>query len=846
MKRHVPLALSLGVGLLAALYTYLEPTMNLETSPLLGFEQKLLDLKFRWRGRVDIDPQVVIAAGDEKTIRAFGRWGTWDRRNYAVIIDNLRAANAEVVAFDMVFSDPVGIDHENTVKLGALLEQAKIADTAGELAVAASEGAPAPPAALAQVALAAKSIEDRFQHAIDGDARLAAALEEHASNVVQGAVVNVVADDGRARTDADHATDLTRLDPFLLREYGFGWKLTELNDKAAGAEANVASLDVFPGGKPSDLPAVEARGELVLPQPAFLDVASNVGFFSAYVDPDGVLRRQPVVFRVGEHFLPALSLSAAAVHFGANPLLFADSFYKAGFAKVGFPGEGGSVIEVPLDLQGRLLVNYYGPGGPNDPSLPADQRGVFPRIPLSDVFCADLPPAGQPLLAAQEDRARQCAERAIDLAGLKKIVDGRIVLIAVTATGTFDQRVTPFSANVPGTEVHAAAIQNMLDGKALKRPALHVQAELVLCLVVALLFGLLLPRLPVAAGVAFLGLSLGAWWFIDWNVLFARGRWFYDVPLLLQMSTTWAGITAWGYLTTGREKARLKQEFSTVLAPTVVDQLLVNPALAGLGGAERELTVMFSDIRGFTTMSEKLSPEGLTQFLNEYLTPMTDILIRHEGTLDKYMGDAIMAFWGAPIEQKDHAKRACVTAVEMCEKLAELKVKWRAEGKPEIDIGIGLNSGLMRVGFMGSARMRNYTLLGDNVNLGSRLEGTNKNYGTHIIVSETTFKAAADAIHGRWLDAVRVKGKKEPVNIYEVIGKGPLSPSMAVVVQSFEQGLRLYQAQRWDEAEAKFKAAIAARGGNDPPSDVYLERIEHFRHEPPPPNWDGVYEFKTK
>jgi adenylate cyclase len=290
----------------------------------------------------------------------------------------------------------------------------------------------------------------------------------------------------------------------------------------------------------------------------------------------------------------------------------------------------------------------------------------------------------------------------------------------------------------------------------------------------------------------------------------------------------------------------LKQEFSTVLAPTVVDQLLVNPALAGLGGAERELTVMFSDIRGFTTMSEKLSPEGLTQFLNEYLTPMTDILIRHEGTLDKYMGDAIMAFWGAPIEQKDHAKRACVTAVEMCEKLAELKVKWRAEGKPEIDIGIGLNSGLMRVGFMGSARMRNYTLLGDNVNLGSRLEGTNKNYGTHIIVSETTFKAAADAIHGRWLDAVRVKGKKEPVNIYEVIGKGPLSPSMAVVVQSFEQGLRLYQAQRWDEAEAKFKAAIAARGGNDPPSDVYLERIEHFRHEPPPPNWDGVYEFKTK
>jgi adenylate cyclase len=182
----------------------------------------------------------------------------------------------------------------------------------------------------------------------------------------------------------------------------------------------------------------------------------------------------------------------------------------------------------------------------------------------------------------------------------------------------------------------------------------------------------------------------------------------------------------------------------------------------------------------------------------------------------------------------------------MLEKLDELKKKWRAEGKPEIDIGIGLNSGLMRVGFMGSARMRNYTLLGDNVNLGSRLEGTNKNYGTHIIVSETTYRRAESVIHGRLLDAVRVKGKKEPVYIYEVIGKGPLPPDVASFVGPFEAGLRLYQKQQWEAAEENFKKAIAARNGDDPPSAVYLERIEHFRHEPPPANWDGVYEFKTK
>jgi adenylate cyclase len=846
MKKHIPLALSVALGLVAATYTFLEPTMNWASSPLLDFERKLLDLKFRWRGRVDVDPQVVIAAGDEKTIRVFGRWGTWDRGNYATIVDNLRDAGAEVVAFDMVFADPVGIDHDNTVQLGTLLADAKLADTARSLAVAASEGTSAAPVDLARLAFAGKSIEDQFRSATDGDEQLAKAFDEHTSNLVQGAVINTEPEDGRARTAADHADVLQKLDAFLLRDYGFGWKVTELNDKSAGAEAQVAQLEVFPGGKPSDLPAIEVKGEVILPQPEFMDVAGNIGFFSAYVDPDGVLRRQPLVFRIGEHFLPALSMSAAAVHFGANPLLFADSFYKRGFAKVGFPREDGAVVEVPVDLQGRLLINYYGPGGPNDPTLPEEQRGVFPRVSLADVFCADLPPPGQAIPASQAARSTLCADRAIDLPTLKKLVDKKIVLVAVTAIGTFDQRVTPYSANVPGTEVHAAAIQNMLDGHALKRPALHVQAEILLCMLVAVVFGLLLPRLPVAAGIGLLFVALGGWWFVDWNILFPGGRWFYDVPLLLQVSATWAATTAWGYLTTGREKARLKEEFSTVLAPTVVDQLLVNPALAGLGGAERELTVMFSDIRGFTTMSEKLSPEGLTQFLNEYLTPMTDILIQHEGTLDKYMGDAIMAFWGAPIEQKDHAQRACVTAVEMLEKLDELKKKWRAEGKPEIDIGIGLNSGLMRVGFMGSARMRNYTLLGDNVNLGSRLEGTNKNYGTHIIVSETTFKAADDVIHGRWLDAVRVKGKKEPVNIYEVIGKGPLTPAVAAFVAPFEDGLKLYRAQQWDEAEAKFKAAIAARGGDDPPSDVYLERIDHFRHEAPPANWDGVYEFKTK
>lgn len=846
LRYSVPLVLSLAIAATAATYTYLAPTLNWDESPLLGFERNLLDLKFRWRGRLEIDPKVVIGAGDEKTIRAFGRWGTWDREVFAHVVDNLAAVDAEVIAFDMVFADPVGIDHQQASRIGELLVEKDLANGIGALAIAASEGTPPTPAALARLAFAAKSIDDRWANATDGDDRLASAYDEHATRVVQGAVINTDPEDGRARVDADYKEQLAAIDTFLLRGYGYGWKVTQLDD-AGGAESTVAALDVHPGGVGSDLKGViPVRGELVLPEQKFIDVASNLGFFSAYVDPDGVLRRLPLVHRIGDDFLPALSVSTAAAWFGGNPLLLADPFYKTGLSEVGFPKEGGDVVHVPVDLNGRLLINYYGPSGPNDKSLPDDKRGAFPRVSLIDIYCADV---GKTLAADADDAARDrfaiCGERSLDLAQLAPLVKGKVVLIAVTATGTFDQRVTPFSPNVPGTEVHAAAIQNMLDGKALKRPSLHVQVEILLIALLGLGLGVVLTRVPIAASVAIVAGCGAVWWFVDWNLLFSANRWFHDVPIVFQLTTTWAGITVWGYLTTGREKAQLKAEFSTVLAPTVVDQLLSNPALAGLGGAERELTVMFSDIRGFTTMSEQLSPEGLTQFLNEYLTPMTEILIKHEGTLDKYMGDAIMAFWGAPIEQKDHAARACITAVEMLEELERMKVRWRAAGQPEIDIGIGLNSGLMRVGFMGSARMRNYTLLGDNVNLGSRLEGTNKNYGTRIIVSETTFQQASDVIHGRLLDAVRVKGKKEPVNIYEVIGKGPLPADVAAWVAPFEQGLKAYHQQQWDLAERAFSAAISARG-DDPPSVVYLDRIAHFREAPPPAGWDGVYEFKTK
>ena len=817
MKKPIVFLMALTFALMASAYIYLERANSWAGSPVLALERKLLDFKFLLRGRVPVEPRVVIAAGDEKTIAAFGRWGTWDRGRFGRVINNLVAAGADVIAFDMVFADPVGLDHEHTAAIGRLLQQTQVSAQTGELALRVNDGGRVAPAELAAIAMGAKGIEDAFTAAAMGDEAFAKALSEHDSRVVQGFVANLQPDTGAGGPVPPAVLEV--LDPLSIHNYGEDFGVTD-RPKLEGGEKVSADLRLKQGSRPSDLTLLpEVHGEVILPQTQFLSVAANIGFFNADPDPDGVMRRLPLVYRAGELLLPSLSLSAAASHFGGNAMPIVDSSDARGLMRIGFPGEGATITDVPVDPSGALMINYYGPTGPNDSGKPEHERGVFPYVSLVDI-----------------------ERNTFDAA----LVKGKIVLVAVTAIGTFDQRVTPFSSMAPGTEVHAAAMQNMVDGVSLRRPWLFLQVEILFSLVCAVLLALVLPRVSVAAGVLVFIAAVCGWFALDFLVLFRRNMWFYDVPFLFQLSLTWAGITVLGYLTTGREKARLKKEFSTVLAPTVVDQLLKDPTLAGLGGAERELTVMFSDIRGFTSMSEKLTPEGLTQFLNEYLTPMTELLIKHEGTLDKYMGDAIMAFWGAPIEQQDHAARAALTAVEMLEKLDELKQKWRAEGKPDIDIGIGLNSGLMRVGFMGSERMRNYTLLGDNVNLGSRLEGTNKNYGTHIIVSETTYRLSKRVVYGRWLDAVRVKGKKEPVDIYEILGKGSPSEATQAFIARFEDGLRHYRGRRFDEAEACFRDVLQLRGGHDGPSEVYLERCEHFRADPPPPDWDGVYEFKTK
>jgi len=273
--------------------------------------------------------------------------------------------------------------------------------------------------------------------------------------------------------------------------------------------------------------------------------------------------------------------------------------------------------------------------------------------------------------------------------------------------------------------------------------------------------------------------------------------------------------------------------------------MLKDPSKLKLGGDKKHLSVLFSDIRGFTTVSESLTPEELVHLLNEYLTAMTDIVFKYDGLLDKYMGDAIMAVYGAPLDQPDHAERACRTALDMMEQLKILQKKWESEGKPVLNIGIGVNSGDMVVGNMGSEMRFDYTVMGDSVNLGSRLEGINKEYGTNIVISEFTYNEVKDRLICRELDSVRVKGKLLPVKIYELLGDRKDEEKWGPLLRSFDEGLAAYKGQRWDEATGAFRNVLKIHL-EDGPAGIYVIRCAALKANPPEGDWDGVFTMTKK
>ncbi|MBW1710743.1 MAG: adenylate/guanylate cyclase domain-containing protein [Deltaproteobacteria bacterium] len=535
---------------------------------------------------------------------------------------------------------------------------------------------------------------------------------------------------------------------------------------------------------------------------ALSKTAASSGFMNMFQDIDGTVRWIPMVIRLHDKYYLPLSLQKT-LRFYLDDAPASTYVSEVGVEKV-MVGK----YELPTDELGRYLVNYRGPSY------------TFPHYSIADILEKRFKPG---------------------------TFKNKIILTGATAVGVYDMRTTPFETNYPGLEVHANVIDSILRQDFLVRPQWTTLLDIGMMIVAAVILGLVLPKISAVVGVVFgLGLLMAEG---GLNYLFfSKGIWLNLIFPSITVILVYTGITAFRYITEEREKKKIKGAFQTYLHPSVVNEVLKNPDMLKLGGQKKVLTVLFSDIKGFTTISENMDPEALVHLLNEYLTAMTDLVFKYDGLLDKYEGDAVMAIWGAPLDLPDHPLKACRTGLEMLSELQRLREQWAQEDPaiPNIDIRIGLNTGLMVVGNIGSETRFDYTVIGDEVNLGSRLEGASKEYGTNIIISETTYEHVKDVMLCRELDLVAVKGKSQPVRIFELIGENGKVPQEKIeLVHGFTQGLRAYQTQQWDKGKKIF-SEMNALYPEDEPTKLFLRRVVDLKKNPPPKNWDGVFVMTTK
>jgi adenylate cyclase len=421
----------------------------------------------------------------------------------------------------------------------------------------------------------------------------------------------------------------------------------------------------------------------------------------------------------------------------------------------------------------------------------------------------------------------------------------KIVLVGTTAPGLKDLRSTPVGVDYPGVEIHANLIAGMLDGNIKQKPPYVLAVEVVLLFFTGFALTLLMPLLnPIRATIftvivllLVLTTNIMVWHYGNLVLPLASG--------LLLILALFALNMSYGYFTESRIKRQFTDLFGQYVPPELVDKMSEDPKRYSMQGNSQELTVLFSDVRNFTSISEGLEPKELTAFINEYLTAMTRVIRSHHGTLDKYIGDAIMTFWGAPVNDPDHPRNGVISALEMQITAQQLREQFKLRGWPEIRIGVGINTGVMVVGDMGSAVRKAYTVMGDSVNLASRLEGLCKEYGVGIILSEMTKNAVSGMVY-RELDRVRVKGKDEPVHIYEPLGfEGQVDKAELDELKLFQRVLKLYRTQNWDMAELQL-INLQKMAPTVQLYQLFLDRIKHFRANSPQAGWDGVWVFESK
>jgi len=536
--------------------------------------------------------------------------------------------------------------------------------------------------------------------------------------------------------------------------------------------------------------------------------AQSGGYFdNPFVDADGVFRRVPLVQAYQGYLFASLALATTQGYLDTASIELAVEAQGNKGGKQYFALETINLksFQIPVDANGAVFVPYRG------------RQGSFPYVPAYKVL-----------------------DGSADASQLKD----KIVLIGTSAPGLLDLRSTPVQNIYPGVEVHANIISGILDDRIKHKPAWTVGYEFVLLIIVAVCMALLLPLVsPLIAAASTLGFAgiIMAGTFVAWNnnLILPLASPMLLIVLIFMLHMTY------GFFIESRGKRQLANLFGQYIPPELVDEMSESPEEFSLDGENREMTVLFSDVRGFTTISEGMDPKELTQLMNALLTPMTRVIHKNRGTIDKYMGDAIMSFWGAPLADAEHARHALYAAMEMMDELKIMQADFKQRGWPAVNIGIGLNSGNMNVGNMGSEFRMAYTVLGDAVNLGARLEGLTKNYGVNIIVSEST-KSEIPEFLFRELDLVRVKGKNEPVAIFEPVGhRNDVEKSITEELSAYRKALASFRAQSWDKAELDF-FNLNRSYPDRYLYQVYLDRVTVYRNEPPGDDWDGVFTHTSK
>ncbi len=567
-------------------------------------------------------------------------------------------------------------------------------------------------------------------------------------------------------------------------------------DSAYAGETAYATVQQAPGAEAAPL----QRGHRATQNlPALAKAAVGLGYFNFFPDSDGLFRRAPLALRYGDRLVMPLSLAmlrqawpqrTAALRLGPSGV----EWLRLGSEPV------------PVDRWGQLLINYRGP------------RRTFRHISAADLLAGRVPTG---------------------------TFRNALVLVGVTAVGAGDVRNTPFDPVYPGVEIHATVLDNILRRDFLYRPTLGGSINLfdvTVLMALALLLGAML-RLTRGLSSALVAAGLLAAYLVGSQWLFRADGAVLGVAYPgLCIALIYGAVGVHHYVVADREKRQTRRMLDLYLSPALAGFISDHPEALQLGGEKSERTVLFSDVKGFTSISERLKPEELVELLNLYLGEMTDAVFAHDGMLDKYIGDGLMAVWSAPVPQADHAARACRAALEMVERLERLNLRIAERGWPALKMRIGLNTGAMVFGNMGSPGHLSLTVMGDNVNLAARLEGINKLYGSTIIASQSTVEESGSHVVARELDVVRVRGRDLPVRIYEILGPAADAARWRDLIAQFTAGLTAYRAREWQAAARAFEAAERLRP-NDGPSALYLWRCRDFLRSPPPPEWEAVTSF---